>query len=197
MHWTRAIFLGAILALVATSVTAQQGRVALGGDAVLWAAGWQNVQGVVKLHPELRLSMGCGVLTGEGSALEGVLRPRPVDFESARLFSVGVRAYPEVQEGQSIQGFFGLELAVENYVQSFTGSSDMAFPGQMQWTRRDIRMVAGAEWRFHPSYSLAGHVAVGHSRTDEGMGFGPDLNRALQSLPAMPRMIGVEFLRWF
>ena len=186
-----------MLALAAPTATAQQGRVALGGDAVLWASGWQNVQGTVKLHPELRLSMGWGVMAGQRTSTGGVLRPRPTDFESAHLFSMGVRAYPQVQEGQSIQGFFGLDVAVENYVQSFAGTGEVAVPGKMQWVRRDIRMVAGAEWRVHRAYSIGGHVAVGHSRTDESMGFGSDLNQALQSLPAMPRMIGLEFLRWF
>ena len=107
---------------------------------------------------------------------------------------MGVRAYPQVQEGQSIPGFFGLDVAVENYVQSFAGTGEVAVPGKMQWVRRDIRMVA-AEWRVHRAYSIGGHVAVGHShRRKHGVWI--RFESALGQ-PAMPRMIGLEFLRWF
>jgi len=172
-----------------------QGRtVGVGVDGLLWAGGWTNAQVSVCLTDELRVQCGVGALRGADSPVSALLRPRPGVFDRAGLVSFGLRATPGMVDGRPFRAIIGMEWAAETFVK--TASAEFGTLGLMKWSRRDLRILAGAEWVCSSGWGLACHAGVGHSGT-AGEGFDPDLSRKVQNGPSLARMFGLEIKKWF
>jgi len=176
----------------------QDGRWAVGTDAVSWLGGWQNACTAWQPHPELRIVAGAGWM-GErgGTGWTGAVRPH--DFDRAFRGNIGVRLIPEVQSGQRCGGFVGVDFSQERYTQLVEGTELMlgepieAF-GRREFSRRDMLLLVGAQVKMWSAWTLSGHIGVGHSFKKGAQWIGADQGAVHR--PA-PRMVGVELLRWF
>jgi len=184
-----------VLGVVMLSVSASaQDRIwGVGTDGLLWATGWSHGQAAYCLTDELRLQAGFGVLRGADSPMSALLRPRPGTFDRASLVSCGVRANPGVVDGRPFRGLIGIEWSSETYVKS--ALAEWGTLGTMKWSRRDVRLLAGAEWFFDSGWGLSFHAGVGHSGT-HGEGFDAELSRRVANSPGITRMFGFELMKW-
>lgn len=176
----------------------QDGRWAVGTDAVSWLGGWQNACAAWQPHSELRIVAGAGWM-GERGGHVGMMSHRPADFDHAFRGNIGVRLIPEVQSGQRCGGFVGLDFSHERYTKSMAFAEPVSGEpigpsARSEFRRRDLLLLAGAQMRLGDTWTLSGHVGVGHSFKKGGQWFGAD--QGAPSRPA-PRMMGIELLRWF
>lgn len=176
----------------------QDGRWAVGTDAVSWMGGWQNACMAWQPHPELRVVAGTGWM-GERGGHNPLMSHRPDDFDHAFRGNIGVRLIPEVKSGQRCGGFVGLDFSHERYTKSMVAaelvSGEAIAPSvRSEFRRRDMLLLAGAQMKFGDAWTLSGHVGVGHSFKKGAQWFGTD--QGTVNRPA-PRMVGIELLRWF
>jgi len=190
----RAGFLALGVVLLSVSGSAQDRTWGVGTDGLLWATGWSQVQVAHCFTDELRLQAGFGVLRGADLAVSSLQRPRPVTFDRAGIVSLGLRANPGVVDGRPFRGLIGIEWSSETYVKS--ALAEWGTLGTMKWSRRDVRLLAGAEWSFDSGLGLSLHAGVGHSGT-HGEGFDAELSRRVASSPGITRMFGFELMKWF
>lgn len=180
-------------AFLSASVSGQDAGVGVGADGVLWASGWTHAQVNVPVTRELRLQMGAGVLRSADSPMSALLRPRPGAFDRAGIVTLGVRANPGLVDGRPFRGVIGIEWAAETFVKNT--ADEWGTLGLMKWSRRDVRLVAGAEWVSPSGWALTLLAGVGHSGT-AGEGFDPQLSRRVQNGPGVARMFGLEVTKW-
>ena len=186
--------LTALLAvLLSAPVTAQETGVGVGADGFLWASGWTHAQVNVSLTRELRIQVGAGMLRSANSPVSALLRPRPGAFDRAGLMTLGVRANPGLVDGRPFRGVIGMEWAAETFVKN--AAAEWGTLGLMKWSRRDVRLIAGAEWVSPSGWALTVLAGVGHTGT-AGEGFDPQLSRRVQNGPVFARMFGLEVTKW-
>ena len=190
----RTAFLVLLLTFVHVSSTAQDRRVGVGADGLLWLAGWSHGQVSFCLTEELQIQCGAGALRTSASPVSTLLRPRPGSFDRAGLFTLGIRANPGSQPGRPLRAIIGMEWAAETYVKD--AMAEWGAFGTMQWSRRDLRLLAGAEWLCPSGLGLSILFGLGHSGT-AGEGFDADLTRRVEHGPDVTRMFGFELARWF
>ena len=186
--------LTALLAvLLSAPVTAQETGVGVGADGFLWASGWTHAQVNVSLTRELRIQVGAGMLRSANSPVSALLRPRPGAFDRAGLMTLGVRANPGLVDGRPFRGVIGMEWAAETFVKN--AAAEWGTLGLMKWSRRDVRLIAGAEWVSPSGWAFTVLAGVGHTGT-AGEGFDPQLSRRVQNGPVFARMFGLEVTKW-
>ena len=190
----RTAFLMLLLAFGQFSCMAQNRRVGVGADGLLWAAGWSHAQVSFCLAEELQIQCGAGTLRASASPVSSLLRPRPGSFDRAGLFTIGIRANPGSQSGRPLRAIIGMEWAAETYVKH--AIAEWGAFGTMKWSRRDLRLLAGAEWLGPSGLGVSIIFGLGHSGT-AGEGFDADLTRRVEHGPDVTRMFGVELARWF
>ena len=183
-----------LLAFVHVSCTAQDRRVGVGADGLLWASGWSHAQISFCVTEELQVQCGAGALRSSASPVSVWLRPRPGAFDRAGLFTLGVRANPGYESGRPLRAVIGMEWATETYVKSAV--AEWGTFGTMKWSRRDLRLLAGAEWLRPSGLGVSVLVGLGHSGT-AGEGFDVDLTRRVENGPDVTRMFGAELTKWF
>ena len=183
-----------LLAFVHGSCTAQHRNVGVGADGLLWASGWTHAQVSFRVTEELQVQCGAGVLRSTPSSVSTLLRPRPGAFDHAGLFTLGVRANPGHQVGRPFRAIIGMEWAAETYVKN--AMAEWGALGTMKWSRRDLRLLAGAGWLLPSGLEVSVIVGLGHSGT-AGEGFDADLTRRIENGPDLTRMFGVELTKWF
>jgi hypothetical protein len=188
----RLMTLGVVL--LSISGSAQDRSWGVGTDGVLWATGWSQVQVAHCFTDEFRLQAGFGVLRGVDLAVSSFQRPRPGTFDRAGIVSLGLRANPGVVDGRPFRGLIGVEWSSETYVKS--ALAEWGTVGTMKWSRRDARLLAGAEWSFDSGWGMSIHAGVGHSGT-QGEGFDAELTRRVANSPGVTRMFGFELMKWF
>ena len=181
------------VALLSAPVSAQVRGIGVGADGFLWASGWTHAQVNVPLTRELRVQMGAGRLRTSDSPVSALLRPRPGAYDRAGLLTFGVRANPGLVDGQPFRGVIGMEWAAETFVKN--AAAEWGALGLMKWSRRDVRLIAGAEWVSPTGWALTLIAGVGHSGT-AGEGFDPQLARRVQNGPEFARMFGLEVTKW-
>ena len=64
-----------------------------------------------------------------------------------------MRANPGVVDGRPFRGLIGIEWSSETYVKSARPNGGTL--GTMKWSRRDVRLLAGAEWSFDSGWGLS------------------------------------------
>jgi hypothetical protein len=191
-------FLFVFLLAARPQVYGQDGRWAVGTDAVSWLTGWQNACMAWQPHPELRFITGAGWMGNpQGTGL--LPSARPHEFDHAFRGNIGVRLIPEVQSGQRCGGFVGVDFSQERYTQLMDGAQlllgePIGESVRREFSRRDILLLAGAQLSMGEAWTLSGHVGVGQSFKKGAQWFGADQRAAYR--PA-PRMLGIELLRWF
>lgn len=190
----RGALLVLLLAFVNVSCTAQNRRVGVGADGLLWASGWSHAHISFCVTEDLQVQCGAGSLRSSTSPVSGWLRPRPVAFDRAGLFTLGVRANPGYEPGRPLRAIIGMEWATETYVKN--AMAEWGTFGTMKWSRRDLRLLAGAEWLCSSGLGVSVLVGLGHSGT-AGEGFDADLTRRVELGPEVTRMFGVELAKWF
>lgn len=190
----RGALLVLLLAFVHVSCAAQDRRVGVGADGVLWASGWSHAQVSVCVTEELRVQCGIGALRPSASSIAVLLRPRPGAFDRAGLFTLGVRANPGFKTGQPFRAIVGMEWAAETYVKN--AMAEWGTFGTMKWSRRDLRLLAGAEWLSPSGFGVSALFGLGHSGT-AGEGFDAELTRRVEQGPDVTRMFGLELTKWF
>lgn len=182
-----------LVALLSAPVSGQDAGIGVGADGVLWASGWTHAQVSVPLTRELRIQMGAGVLRSADSPVSALLRPRPGAFDRAGLVTLGVRANPGLVDGRPFRGVIGMEWAAETFVKN--AAAEWGTLGLMKWSRRDVRLIAGAEWVSPSGWAFTVLAGVGHTGT-AGEGFDPQLSRRVQNGPVFARMFGLEVTKW-
>ena len=182
-----------LVASLCGTASAQDANIGVGADGLLWASGWTHAQVNVSVTRELRLQMGVGALRSEESPLSSLLRPRPGAFDRAGIVTLGVRANPGLADDRPFRAVIGMEWAAETYVKNAV--AEWGTLGLMKWSRRDVRLIAGAEWVSPSGWALTLLAGVGHSGT-AGEGFDPQLSRRVENGPVVARMFGLEITKW-
>ncbi len=190
----RGAFLVLLVACISVPCTAQDRRVGVGVDGLLWVSGWSHAQVSFRLTEELQVLCGAGALRSSTGFVSALFRPRPVVFDHAGLFTLGVRANPGYESGRPLRAIIGMEWATETYVKN--AMAEWGTFGTMKWSRRDLRLLAGAEWLRPSGLGVSVLVGLGHSGT-AGEGFDADLTRRVENGPDVTRMFGVELTKWF
>ena len=175
---------------------AQEVDWSFGTDPSLWLSGWRNAELAAQFHPEMSVVAGMGFMSAEARNGSVLSRPRPLGFNRARMFNVGLRFHPNPQDGRKVQALVGLEYDVEAYdVQVSNVWADDAPPvsGVAQYMRSDLRMLVGARTQLLPAITLAAHVGLGYAFESSNDWIGAD---SREGMPSAPRMFGVELMWW-
>ena len=196
------MFLRSLLCLVllGSSVlgAAQDMRWSLGTDPSLWLSGWRNAQVGVQCVPELSLMGGVGWMSGSQAGAGTIWRLRPVEYDQALMANIGLRLHPGAEEGRKFQGLVGMEYSQEWYSSGDASTADLDFdlgevPLKRQFSRSDLRLLAGGRVLLSPSFTLSAHAGVGYAFRSgaDWIGAGP-----VTGHPAMARLVGMELMWW-
>lgn len=176
--------------------TAQDAHWSLGTDPSLWLGGWRNVQVGSQLTPELGVVGGVGWMRGNQGAAGTVMRGRPADYDQALLANLGVRLYPGGEEGRTVQGLVGLEYSYEWYTGGTlvpNGSDAGRLPGRKEFSRSDLRLLAGGRVVLSSAFTLSAHAGIGYAFRPDSDWIGAG---ATTAAPSMARLVGMELMWW-
>ena len=186
------------IALLGSSIlgSAQELRWSVGTDPSLWLSGWRNAQVGVQCVPELSLMGGVGWMSGNQADGTTALRVRPVEYDQAMMANIGVRLHPGAEEGRKFQGLVGMEFSQEWYSSGGASTTDLDLgevPLGRQFSRSDLRLLAGGRIMLSPSFTLSAHAGVGYAFRSgaDWIGAGP-----VTGHPAMARLVGMELMWW-
>lgn len=166
----------------------------VGADPTMWLSGWKHIQLGAQLHPEVSLTGGVGWMGSEPGATAILVGQRPTGFDVAYTGNLGLRLHPTSRPGSRLQGLLGLDFSHEVF-SSRTGplpDGDLAGAnGLQQYSRSDLRLLAGGRMRVAQRVTLSAHMGVGYSTQLQTLPF-----QQYTSSPRGARLFGMELLFW-
>lgn len=182
------------IAAITSPMMGQGVQWGVGTDPTMWLSGWHHVQVGAQLHPELSLVGGAGWMQAQGGLLGSAMNQRPANFDEAFSGNFGVRLHPSPKEGGRIQGLLGLDYSFEVFNENVTiaPEADAGAPfGLRQYSRNELRLLAGGRIKVADRMSLSVHMGVGYSTNAEALPIQTNLGRR-----AGARLLGMELLFW-
>jgi hypothetical protein len=184
------------MAIAACSVSAVGQGVAwsVGTDPTMWLSGWKHIQLGAQLHPEVSLTGGVGWMSSERGSTAILGGQRPTSFDAAFSGSLGLRLHPTSKPGSRLQGLVGLDCRYEVFSRRSvpSPSGDVEGPiGLQQYSRSDLRLLAGGRMRVAPRVTLSAHMGVGYCTQPQSL---PSQQYGTSQKGA--RLFGVELLFW-
>ena len=167
----------------------------VGTDPTMWLSGWKHIQVGAQLHPEVSLIGGVGWMGSEpGAAALTQGGQRPSSFDVAYTGNVGLRLHPTSNPGSRLQGLLGVDYSYEVFSRRSMPPSNGDFSGPIglqQYSRSDLRLLAGGRMNVAPRVTLSAHMGVGYCSQPQSLSSGQ-----VEATPNRARLFGMELLFW-
>lgn len=166
----------------------------VGTDPTMWLSGWKHIQLGAQLHPEVSLTGGVGWMGSDPGATAILGGQRPSSFDVAYTGNIGLRLHPTSKPGSRLQGLLGLDYSHEVFSRHADQLSDGDFAGPLglqQYSRSDLRLLAGGRAQLAPRVTLSAHMGVGYCTQPQSLS-----SQQYASSPKGGRLFGMELLFW-